>query len=127
MTEEFLAGLGIEGETAKAVLEAAEKDKAALEERAEQLEKELDAAKLDGTVDGELRRFGAKNLKAVKALLELEGIKPDEEGVKALTEQLERLKAENGYLFGGGEVPRIVAPSGGKSGKSFGFKFTGVR
>ncbi len=127
MTEEFLAGLGIDGETAKAVLEAAEKEKSALEERAEQLENELAAVKLDGAVDGELRRFGAKNLQAVTALLELDGITPDEEGVETLTKQLEKLKEENGYLFGGVEVPRIVAPSGGKSGKSFGFKFTGVR
>lgn len=131
MTKEFLAELGIEGETAEAVLNEAQREIEDIrkegEELRQSLESELYDTRRDCAVDSELRRYGARNSKAVRALLDMDGVSFDGETVKGLIEQLERLKEENGFLFGGTDAPRVVAPSGGERGNGFGFKFTGVR
>ena len=60
---------------------------------------EIDALKKDFAVDRELLQAGAKNLKAVKALLDLDTIKLDGEKIIGLKEQFEKIQQENDYLF----------------------------
>ncbi len=134
MKKDFLEELGIDGETADKVISEGERELEALslengelKRQLSALEEELSAARMDFALDGELTRFGAKNNKAVKALLNMDGISLDGGKLTGLSEQLERLKEENGFLFGADAAPRVVAPSGSGRGKDFGFKFTGVR
>lgn len=127
MTKEFLTGMGIEEELAEAILNEAQKEGGELQRQLSERESELVGLRLDCAVNDELRRYGAKNNKAVKALLNMDSVSLDGEVLNGLIEQLEQLKEENGFLFGGAEVPKVVAPSGGGRGKGFGFKFTGVR
>ena len=107
-------------------LEALRAENEALRARAEELEAELLAARLDFAVENELRGFGAKSSKAVRALLDLGGVELKDGEAVGLKEQLERLREEQGYLFAGA-APRGAAPTGKSRGEGFGFKFTGVR
>ncbi len=82
-------------------------------QKAEVREKELC---LQNAVDRALVAEKARNLVAVKALLNMDAITLKEGTLQGLTEQLESLKQDNGYLFEGGEnQPRFVRPSGRKS------------
>jgi len=90
----------------KAKAEKAEADRVA----------EVSRLKFEHALDVALSGAKAKNVKAVKALLELDKLKFSEEDgtILGLKEQLEKVKAENDYLFESSEAtPRIVA--GGKS------------
>lgn len=63
-------------------------------------ESEMNQLKVDFAVEKALTGANAKNVKAVKALLDLEDAKFDKDGnVKGLTEQLEKLTAEEGTKF----------------------------
>jgi len=60
---------------------------------------ELSATKLNNALEMALITGKAKNTKAVKALLDVESIKLDGDKLLGLEEQLEKIKAENAYLF----------------------------
>lgn len=64
-------------------------------------QKEMQQLKLDAAVEKALTDGGAKNVKAVRALLELgDDVKIDKDGtVKGLAEQIEKLKADEGSKF----------------------------
>ena len=53
----------------------------------------------DYAIDLALREAGARNAKAVKALLDAKSINVSENGIVGLKEQLESIKAENDFLF----------------------------
>lgn len=130
MTREFLEGLGLDEETLKAILREAEKaeaEKVRLEGLLEEEKAKGREMKREFQVEEAVKAFGAKNAKAVRALLNLEGQEEDEDFSLSLREQLQRLKEENGFLFFGEEIPRIVGKSGKAGGNGFGFNFTGVR
>ncbi len=83
--------------------------------KADQAQKEAAAQmaqlKFDHALDGALSGAKAKNAKAVKALLNMEGLKlNDADGsIIGLKEQLEKIQSENDYLFESDEqTPRIV-------------------
>jgi uncharacterized protein (DUF4415 family) len=62
--------------------------------------KELTQLKIDAAVEKALTDGGAKNIKAVKALLDLTDAKLGDDGtVKGLTEQIDKLKADEGSKF----------------------------
>lgn len=62
--------------------------------------KEIQQMKLDAAVEKILTDGGAKNIKAVKALLNLVDIKLGDDGtVKGLTEQIEKLKGDDSTKF----------------------------
>lgn len=62
--------------------------------------KELTQLKIDVAVEKALTDGGAKNIKAVKALLELTDAKLDDDGtIKGLSEQIDKLKADEGSKF----------------------------
>ena len=56
-------------------------------------------AETERLLDEEIASSGAKNKKAVKALLELDKITLEEEGLTGLSEQIAALKKSCGYLF----------------------------
>lgn len=66
---------------------------------------EIDAAKkisdmqFNHALNGALTGAKAKNVKAVSALLNMEGLKHDGESIIGLKEQLESIKKDNAYLF----------------------------
>ncbi|MCD5488359.1 phage scaffolding protein [Lactobacillus delbrueckii] len=62
--------------------------------------KQLNAQKLEFAVTSTIKEFGAKNAKAVKALLNHDDIRFDSKGnLTGLEEQLKSLKDSDGYLF----------------------------
>ena len=72
-------------------------------------EKELTQLKIDTAVDKALTESGAKNNKAVRALLNLDDAALLDDGlVKGLLEQIDKLKADDGskFLFSESEQPQ---------------------
>jgi hypothetical protein len=89
--------------------------------KAEQAEGEaaakLSALKFDHALDGALSGAKARNATSVKALLSKELLKLQEDGtLSGLAEQLEKIKAENDYLFESATpLPKIVTGGGAVS------------
>jgi len=116
-----------EQETAAAGLREAEEEKNFLLEELsglkEKYEHEIAAARereseirLSHAVDNALTQAKAKNLIAVRALLDMEGITLADGKLSGLDEQLETLMQENSYLFEAGENnPQFIRPSAGGS------------
>lgn len=74
--------------------------KEANEQKDEQHKQEMNKVKLRYEIDKELDRTGARNKVAVMALVDQENVSlSDENGVQGLTEQLEKLKETDSYLF----------------------------
>ena len=65
---------------------------------------ELASSKLNSAVELSLVTAGARNIKATKALLDMEKIKLDGEQLLGMNEQLEALRKEQGFLFASNEV-----------------------
>lgn len=76
-----------------------EENKTATEELQEKLEKQA----FDFALERALNKAGAKNAKAVKALLDTESIKLDGETLLGLEDQLKELQESDPYLFGSNE------------------------
>ena len=70
----------------------------------------------DHTLDGALKAANVKNVKAIKALLNLETIKLDGETLTGLNDQIEGLKKSDAYLFDEVE-PDGTGGSKGNGGK----------
>lgn len=77
---------------------------------------ELERMQFGHILDGALRTAGAKNSKAVMALLDNDGLKLNGESIVGLDEQISKIKEENGYLFEDDKTPQIVRTSTGNSG-----------
>ncbi|MBQ4087004.1 MAG: phage scaffolding protein [Clostridia bacterium] len=65
------------------------------------LNKKLSKVQFDSALDVALAGSGAKNTKALRALLDMDKITFEEGKLGGFTEQLESIKAENDYLFDG--------------------------
>lgn len=66
----------------------------------EELQQKLDQQAFEFSLEKALNKAGAKNAKAVKALLDTESIKLDGETLLGLDDQLKVLKESDAYLFG---------------------------
>lgn len=98
-----------ENEDLKAQVEAAcgvearvsqlETEKSALEKNVGELTEELKNSKVNYEVSSRLILSGAKNLKAVSALIDKSKITFEEDCVLGLAEQIDAIKEECGYLF----------------------------
>lgn len=87
--------LDFEGLKAKA-----DEYKANFEKAQEESKKQLEALRYEHALEGALTSAKARNVKAVKALLEADKIKINKDGsFSGLSEQLDALKKDNGYLF----------------------------
>lgn len=57
----------------------------------------------NSVLDSAVSKSGAKNAKAVKALLDLDALKASKNQAEDITKALESVKSENGYMFGSDE------------------------
>jgi predicted nucleic acid-binding Zn-ribbon protein len=107
---EGFKGLDIEG-----VKKAADDWKAKAEQATADAVKQVAGLKFDHALDGALTGAKARNAKAVRALLQSDALKLQDDGsIMGLKEQLEKIKSENDYLFESDTpTPRIV--SGGNN------------
>lgn len=81
------------------------------EKQIEELNNQRQADKLNNYIDLSLTSANVRNLKAVKALLNMDGIKADDKGeFTGLTEQLDALKESDGYLFNASEAEQSNTP-----------------
>jgi len=96
------------------IQQEAEEWKTKAEEAEELRQQEIQELKFSHAVDEQLKAAGARNLKAAKALLDMDSIEFDEEGegLVGLGDQLEAITLENEFLFDSGEPePKIVTGS----------------
>jgi predicted nucleic acid-binding Zn-ribbon protein len=112
-TVESFKELDIEG-----IKKAADEWKAKAEKAEAESKAKIEAMQFEHALDGALTGAKAKNIKAVKALLDLDKIKFDDGKITGLDSQLEAIKAENGYLFdavedGGNKGGYTYKPAGG--------------
>lgn len=80
---------------------------------------EINQIRLDNAVDTALNAAGAKNARAVKALLDLKDAKLDDTGaVKGLAEQLDALKKaeDSSFLFNAPAKPTLKGAKAGEQG-----------
>lgn len=98
------------------IKKAADDYKAKFEEAETKSKKEMEALKFNFAVENALMGANAKNTKAAKALLNLEGLKLNGEEVVGLKEQLDTIKKEHDYLFG------VTTPAGTGGSKGAGSK-----
>lgn len=70
------------------------------ESKVSDYEKQIQDMQFNYAIDGALKGANVKNIKAVKALLNMENVKLDGENILGLTDQLETLKESDSYLFG---------------------------
>ena len=85
----------------------------------ESYEAQIAQIRLDNAVDSALTAAGAKNNKAVKAMLDMTGVKLDKEGnLTGLKEQLDGVKKSDSYMFNaaGSASFKGVKPGAGGDG-----------
>lgn len=84
------------------------------EDATAEADKKIQAMQFDYALSDALAGAKAKNTKAVKALLDMDGLKYNDEKIVGLDEQIEKLKADNDYLFESDKpAPKIVKGTGG--------------
>ena len=98
----------------EAIKKSADEYKAKFEQAEADAKAKMDQLKFDHALDGALKEAKAKSAKAVKALINVEGLKLTDDGViVGLKEQLEKIKSENDYLFESETKPPKVTTGGG--------------
>lgn len=86
-------------------------------------DKQISQMKFDYALSAALTGAKAKNAKAVKALLDMDGLKFNDGKIVGLDEQLAQIKADNDYLFENDEpAPEFVKGTNGGSGSVGGKK-----
>ena len=96
------------------IKKAADDYKAKFEQAQKDAEQKTQALQFDFALTNALASAKAKNAKAVKALLDMDALKLNGDEIVGLKEQLERVKAENSYLFESDKkTPEVVRPAGG--------------
>ena len=81
------------------IKQAAEEYKTKFEEAQAKAKADMEKLQFDHALEKALTSAKAKNTKAVKALLDLEGLKFKDDEIIGLKDQLEKVKEENDYLF----------------------------
>jgi hypothetical protein len=85
----------------------------ALKDKDDQYQKDLADRDFNALLDGHITTTGAKNSKAVKALLDVEALKGSKNQTEDIKAALEAVKTENDYLFGSDEpINKGVKPTG---------------
>lgn len=100
----------------KTELETARAQAADWKQQAERAEKDaaaqVEAVRFDAQLDSAIGKAKGRNAKAIKALLDLEGLRTSADSEGAIAAALEQLEQENGYLFGGITPPPYAAGTG---------------
>lgn len=82
---------------------------------AEEYESKIQNIRKDNAVTLALTNAGAKNIKAVRGLLDLESIEMDGDKLKGMEEQITKIKESDSYLFNDGNVQlKGLKPNEGK-------------
>lgn len=72
----------------------------ALEEDLTKKDKEIEKVKFDFKLEAKMKEVGAKNMKAIKALIDMDQVKLGENGdIEGFDTQIEALKESDSYLF----------------------------
>jgi hypothetical protein len=96
---------------------AADEWKTKAEAAQKEAQAQIQQLKFDHTLEGALAEAKAKNPKAVKALIDMEGLKFNEDKIIGLDDQLKAIKEANDYLFESDQpTPKIVL--GGQNKKT---------
>jgi Asp-tRNA(Asn)/Glu-tRNA(Gln) amidotransferase C subunit len=107
---EGFKALDIEG-----VKKSADEWKAKAEQAQKDAEKQVYQVRYESALSDALKAAKAKNVKAVRALLNEADLKLTDDGLVGLKEQLEKVKPENDYLFESDvPTPKIVSGGGNK-------------
>ena len=109
-----------EGVDVDAIIKERDNYKEQSEKVGQDKDAEIAALKLDYEISRALTAAGARNDKAVKALLDDAQIKLEDGKVIGLDEQLEKLRADNGYLFNDSGIkpqPKFAGKSSGAGGE----------
>lgn len=109
-------------------LKKASGDSEALKKQIEQLQSDNKQIKIDTAIEKALAEAKAKNVKAVKALLELDDPELSEDGtIKGLADKITAIKKDNDYLFEA-DKPAKTKPSvkGATPGEGNDDKPTGI-
>jgi hypothetical protein len=107
---EGFKALDIEG-----VKKSADEWKAKAEQAQKDAEKQVYQVRYESALSDALKASKAKNVKAVRALLNEADLKLTDDGLVGLKEQLEKVKPENDYLFDDETpAPKIVSGGGNK-------------
>ncbi|HDK7179212.1 TPA: phage scaffolding protein [Clostridium botulinum] len=77
------------------------------ETKVKEYEKQIQDMQFNYVLEGALKGANVRNTKAVKALLNLEGIKLEGENVLGLSEQIEALQKSDSYLFTEEQKPQF--------------------
>ena len=101
----------------------AEEYKTKFEEAESKAQKEIETLKFNHAIENALGAAKAKNVKAVKALLNMEGLKLNGDEIVGLKDQIENIKKDNDYLFDGVEP---AGTGGSKGGGQKGGGGTGI-
>lgn len=100
----------------KTELETARAQAADWKQQAEQArksaEEQVAAARFDAALNTAIGRAGGRSEKAIRALLDLKGLRTSADPEGAIAAALEQLEQENGYLFGGITPPPYAAGTG---------------
>lgn len=89
-----------------------------LQSTIEALQGELTETKRNAKIDEALRNANSRNMKAIKALLNLDNVEFSEDGdIQGLDEQIESLKKSDAYLFESKKEPEVNI-SGATPGQS---------
>lgn len=95
---------------------AADDYKQKYEKAKEEAQREIEQIKFNYAIEKALTDAKARNVKAVKALLDLDNLKLTDEKILGLDEQLAKIKEENSFLFESDdkkEPPKFIRPGGG--------------
>lgn len=92
---EGFKNLDVEG-----IKQAAEDYKTKFEDAERKSKEELETLKFEHELEGAIRDSKAKNVKAVKALLDVEALKGSKNQIEDIKAAIEATKTENDYLFG---------------------------
>lgn len=105
----------IEPETYQSLLDSKKQLEDELLDIKETHSKELESIKFNNLLDSTLKDSGAKSLKAVKALMNMDEIKYEEGKLEGIDNILENLKKEYDYLFHTEEssIRNLTTPSKG--------------
>lgn len=100
----------------KTELETARAQAADWKQQAEQArksaEEQVAAARFDAALNTAIGKAGGRSEKAIRALLDLEGLRTSADPEGAIAAALAQLEQENGYLFGGITPPPYAAGTG---------------
>lgn len=97
-------------------LDAARTQAADWKKKAEQAQKtaeeQVAAVRFDAQLNAAIGKAGGRSEKAIRALLDLDGLRASGDRETAIAAALEQLEQENGYLFGGVTPPPYAAGTG---------------